>query len=116
MAYGKDGMMSQAMSKTMGDVGGDTKDPMPAPADETQPADGTVTIPTGTLPPDVQEGDIVQFEYVTETPEGCVLKLVESGSKPSEPNAGPKPKIGLDAAIGAAMSKGSGTLGQKPIV
>ena len=106
MAYGKDGMMAQAMSKTMGDV--PAKDPMAAPVDETQPTDGTVTIAKDVLPPDAKEGDIIQFEFITETPEGVVMKPVESGIKPDASAPGAiKPKIGMDAAISAAMNKGN---------
>jgi hypothetical protein len=73
-------MGDQILSKAINDTGVPQAGAVDNTADTPQD-DGTVTIPAGILPPDVKEGDIVQFEYVTETADGCVLRPVETRIK-----------------------------------
>lgn len=70
-------VMKSAVSSTAAPEAGETdmSGVLPETEEEIE-EDGTVTIPLGILPAETKEGDIVRFEYVTETEDGCVLKPV----------------------------------------
>ena len=71
--------------------------------------DGTCTIPEGIIPADAKEGDIIQFEYVTKTDAGIVLKPVESRIKqPGNPPESSKPGMTPETAVGIAMNQKKG--------
>jgi len=84
--------------------------PVEEPKEPTTEEDGTVTIPHGILPEETKEGDIVQFEYVTSTDEGCVLKPVESRIKQEGAGAEDVKAAGTDNSsakevVGEAVNK-----------
>lgn len=74
-----DDILSKAIGATSKIETGGMKGVLPE-TPEVPVDDGTVTIPSETLP-DVKDGDIVQFTVITTTDEGIVLKPVESRIK-----------------------------------